>query len=190
MVKEKMAESARLVDASCFAANKHRDQRRKDLDATPYINHPLEVARILSEAGIDDTEVLMAAILHDTIEDTNTTPDELVDAFGQRVCDLVLEVTDDKSLAKLERKRLQVIKAPSKSDDAKLIKIADKLANLRDLKAPPPDWDDARVGAYIQFAEMVAGGCAGVNANLDATFASEVTKWADHSDAASIAEMG
>lgn len=171
-----MTDTARLLDAASFAADRHRDQRRKDVDATPYINHPLDVARILGEAGVDDVEVLMAAILHDTIEDTDTTAEELTERFGARVCGLVLEVTDDKSLPKLERKRLQVLKAPAKSPDAKQIKMADKIANLRDLETPPVGWSEARVGAYIQFAEMVAGGCAGVNPALDRMFAAEATR--------------
>lgn len=113
----------------------------------------------------------MAAILHDTIEDTETTAAELEARFGERVCSLVREVSDDKRLDKLERKRLQVLKAPTKTPDAKLIKLADKIANLRDMKTPPIGWSEGRVGAYIQFAEMVAGGCAGVNPALDAEFA-------------------
>lgn len=171
MTKTITHDAARLLDAAAFAATKHRKQRRKDVDATPYINHPLDVARILAEAGVEDVEVLMAAILHDTIEDTRTTAAELDEHFGERVCGLVLEVTDDKNLGKLERKRLQVIKAPVASDAAKMIKMADKIANLRDLKAPPVGWSAARVGAYVQFAEMVAGGCAGANKALDQTFA-------------------
>ena len=162
-----MTDTARLLEAASFAADRHRDQRRKDVDATPYINHPLAVGRILAEAGVEDVEVLIAGILHDTIEDTKTAAEELTQRFGERVCGLVLEVTDDKSLDKLERKRLQVIKAPSKSDDAKMIKLADKISNLRDLKNPPVGWTAKRVGAYIQFAEMVAGGCKGVNPALD-----------------------
>lgn len=168
-----MTDTARLLEAASFAADRHRDQRRKDVDATPYINHPLDVARILGEAGVADVEVLMAAILHDTIEDTDTTAEELAERFGARVCSLVLEVTDDKSLDKLERKRLQVLKAPATSADAKMIKLGDKIANLRDLKTPPVGWDAKRVGAYIQFAEMVAGGCVGANPALDRMFAAE-----------------
>ena len=141
------------------------------MDATPYINHPLDVARILTEGGVEDVEVLMAAMLHDTIEDTKTAFKELPERFGERVCLLELEVTDDKRLPKLERKRLQVLKAPTKTAEAKQIKIADKIANLRDLKtSPPSNWNEARVGAYIQFAEMVAGGCAGTNPSLDEMF--------------------
>ena len=167
MTKTMKTDAARLLDAASFAADKHRDQRRKDVDATPYINHPLDVALILTEGGVEDVEVLMAGILHDTIEDTDTTAEELTERFGERVCGLVLEVTDDKDLEKLERKRLQVVKAPTKSADAKMIKIADKLANLRDFKSPPVGWSEARIGAYIQFSEMVARGCAGANEVLD-----------------------
>jgi guanosine-3',5'-bis(diphosphate) 3'-pyrophosphohydrolase len=159
-----------IITAASFAADRHRDQRRKDVDATPYINHPLDVANILIEAGVEDADLLAAAILHDTIEDTKTTAEELTERFGERVCGLVLEVTDDKSLDKLERKRLQVLKAPVASDDAKTIKLADKIANVRDFKSPPVGWSEARIGAYIQFAEMVAGGCAGVNERLDRAF--------------------
>lgn len=170
MTKTIKTDAARLLDAASFAANKHREQRRRDAEATPYINHPLEVARILADAGIEDTEVLMAAILHDTIEDTETTAQELNERFGERVCALVLEVTDDKTLGKIERKRLQVVKAPTKSADARTIKLADKIANLRDLKQSPPEWDQERIGAYVHFAELVAGGCAGVSSALDAKF--------------------
>lgn len=167
MTKTMNTDMARLLEAASFAAFKHRDQRRKDADATPYINHPIDVARILTEGGVEDVEVLMAGILHDTIEDTETTAEELTQRFGERVCGLVLEVTDDKSLDKLERKRLQVIKAATKSDEAKMVKIADKIANLRDFKSPPVGWSEARIGAYIQFSEMVARGCAGANEVLD-----------------------
>jgi len=163
-----------IISAASFAAEKHREQRRKDVDATPYINHPLDVANVLIEAKVEDADILAAAILHDTIEDTKTTPEELTEHFGERVCGLVLEVTDDKSLDKLERKRLQVLKAPVASDEARLIKLADKIANLRDMKMPPVGWSEARVGAYIQFAEMVAGGCAGINERLDAMLAEAV----------------
>ena len=167
MTKTIKTDLARVLEAASFAAFKHRDQRRKDVDAAPYINHPLDVARILTEGGVQDVEVLMAGILHDTIEDTDTTAEELAERFGERVCGLVLEVTDDKSLDKLERKRLQVVKAPTKSDGAKMIKLADKLANLRDFNSPPVGWSEARIGAYIQFSEMVARGCAGANEVLD-----------------------
>lgn len=165
---------ARLLEAAAFAADRHRHQRRKDVDATPYINHPLEVARILTEAGVDDVEVLIAAVLHDTVEDTETSYEDVLRTFGQRVASLVMEVTDDKSLAKAERKRLQVLNAPKKSAEAKMIKIADKIANLRDLKNSPPRWDEERVSAYFDFAREVVHGCRGENEQLDALVDNEL----------------
>ena len=115
----------RLLQAIAFAADKHRDQRRKDANASPYINHPIALANVLAnEGGVDDEAVLVAAILHDTIEDTDTTADELRRLFGRRITDIVLEVTDDKALEKAERKRLQVEHAPHISRRAKLVKLA------------------------------------------------------------------
>lgn len=158
---------ARLLDAAHFAADRHRDCRRKDVDATPYINHPLRVAQILAEAGVSDVEVLMAGLLHDTVEDTGTTPSELHDRFGQGVATLVAEVTDDKTLDKQVRKDLQVSTAPKKSDRAKLIKIADKISNLEDLVARPPDWSRKRIEQYRHWARRVIEGCQGVNEQLE-----------------------
>ena len=113
---------ARLLDAARFAADKHRHQRRKDVEATPYINHPLAVTAILAEAGIDDVDVLVAALLHDTVEDTETSPEEIAERFGPVVAGYVAEVTDDKGLPKAERKRLQVATTAGKSAGARLIK--------------------------------------------------------------------
>ncbi|XP_061520263.1 guanosine-3',5'-bis(diphosphate) 3'-pyrophosphohydrolase MESH1 isoform X4 [Phycodurus eques] len=128
-----------LLETVNFAAEKHRNQRRKDAEKTPYINHPIGVARILShEAGITDIVVLQAALLHDTLEDTDTKPEELETKFGQIVAGIVQEVTDVKSLPKAERKRLQVEHAPHCSHQAKLVKLADKLYNLRDLNRCTP----------------------------------------------------
>ncbi|XP_069899402.1 guanosine-3',5'-bis(diphosphate) 3'-pyrophosphohydrolase MESH1 isoform X2 [Dipodomys merriami] len=133
------SEAARLLEAADFAARKHRGQRRKDPEGTPYINHPIGVARILAlEAGVTDTAVLQAALLHDTVEDTDTTPEELELRFGAQVRRLVEEVTDDKALPKAERKRLQVERAPHGSPGARLLKLADKLHNLRDLSRCAP----------------------------------------------------
>ena len=157
----------RLLDAAHFAADKHRDCRRKDANATPYINHPLRVAQILAEAGVSNVEVLMAALLHDTVEDTKTTPVELRDRFGSTVADLVAEVTDNKALDKQVRKDLQVLTAPKKSDRAKLIKIADKISNLEDLIARPPDWSCERIDQYRQWASRVITACRGVNEQLE-----------------------
>src|SRR5687768_7794747 len=142
---------ALIMDAASFAADRHRGQRRKDAEASPYINHPLALARILAnEGGVTDTAVLVAALLHDTVEDTETTIEEIEARFGPEVAGIVAEVTDDKSLEPAERKRLQVVKAASKSDGAKLVKLADKTCNLRDLGATPPvEWSPERRRQYF-----------------------------------------
>ena len=122
-----------VLKALEFAAHKHRDQRRKDPAASPYINHPIALANVLvNEGGVTDVEVLAAALLHDTVEDTATTPEELEEQFGARIARIVAEVTDDKALPKAERKRLQVVHAAELSREAKLVKLADKICNLRD----------------------------------------------------------
>jgi len=146
-----------LLDALHFAADKHRDQRRKDADASPYINHPIALAHLLATmAGVDDVVVLQAAVLHDTIEDTQTTEAELRARFGDAVTDVVLEVTDDKALPKQRRKDLQVEHAPHASARAALVKLADKICNLRDLAAsPPPSWTLERQQAYFDWARQV-----------------------------------
>jgi guanosine-3',5'-bis(diphosphate) 3'-pyrophosphohydrolase len=115
--------------------------------------------------------VLVAAILHDTIEDTDTTPEELTRRFGRDVCEIVLEVTDDKSLPKAERKRLQITHAPSLSSSAKLVKLADKICNVIDVGATPPaDWSLQRRTEYLAWAEAVVSGCRGVNGALEGRF--------------------
>jgi GTP diphosphokinase / guanosine-3',5'-bis(diphosphate) 3'-diphosphatase len=161
-----------LLRAVSFAADKHRDQRRKGVEASPYINHPIEVAELISRVGeVDDLAVLMAAILHDTVEDTETTLDDIESLFGAEVRDLVAEVTDDKSLPKAERKRLQVAHTPHISDRAKLIKIADKTCNVRDIAhSPPPDWNAKRRSEYLDWAGRVVAGCRGVNPKLERYF--------------------
>jgi guanosine-3',5'-bis(diphosphate) 3'-pyrophosphohydrolase len=161
-----------ILRAVSFAGEKHRNQRRKDLEATPYINHPIGLASVLkAEGGVDDVAVLAAAILHDTIEDTNTTEQELRAAFGDEITNIVLEVTDDKSLPKAERKRLQVEHAAHASARAKLVKIADKICNLRDIaSSPPADWTLERKREYFDWSANVIAGCRGVNARLEAQF--------------------
>src|SRR5437667_2865965 len=130
-------ELALLLKALAFAAHKHRDQRRKDADASPYINHPIALADVLvNEGGITDFEVLCAALLHDTVEDTATSHEELVDAFGSRIARIVAEVTDDQRLPKAERKRLQVEHAPQLSHEAKPVKPARQPCNLRHVAEP------------------------------------------------------
>src|SRR6202047_3411144 len=135
-----------------FAADKHSRQRRKDLEATPYINHPIAVAEVLSRiGGISDLPTLQAAILHDTIEDTDTSAPELEHTFGQEVCFFVQELTDDKRLPKEERKRLQVEHALNLSRPAKLIKIGDKICNVSEITdTQPAEWPLERKLEYLR----------------------------------------
>jgi len=125
---------SQLFEALAFAAHKHRAQRRKDVEASPYINHPIALARTLAvEGGVTDTRTLIAAVLHDTVEDTDTTFEEIGAVFGAKVADIVREVTDDTTLDKADRKRLQIEHAPHLSKRAALVKLADKTSNLRDV---------------------------------------------------------
>jgi guanosine-3',5'-bis(diphosphate) 3'-pyrophosphohydrolase len=161
-----------LMSALAFAADKHKNQRRKDADASPYINHPIALANLLlNEAGVEDQRVLIAAILHDTIEDTDTTEQELVKHFGKDVADIVLEVTDDKALPKAERKRLQIEHAAHISRRAKLVKLADKICNLRDIAASPPaGWSIQRKQEYFDWAKAVVDRLRGVHPGLEHLF--------------------
>jgi guanosine-3',5'-bis(diphosphate) 3'-pyrophosphohydrolase len=164
--------STQLLKALAFAADKHRDQRRKDEGASPYINHPIAVATVLAAEGdVSDEVTLIAAALHDTVEDTETTFEELEEHFGSDVTGLVRELTDDKSLEKAERKRLQIEHAPKLSIRAKQLKIADKICNVRDVSdAPPADWPLNRRRDYLDWAMDVVAGCRGVNTKLDRVF--------------------
>jgi GTP diphosphokinase / guanosine-3',5'-bis(diphosphate) 3'-diphosphatase len=161
-----------FIRALVFAATKHRDQRRKDVTAAPYINHPIAVANVLAnEAGITDPVVLSAALLHDTIEDTKTTAAELEEQFGQKVTSIVLEITDDKSLQKPIRKQLQIDNAARLSTEAKLVNLADKICNLRDTAVSPKvGWSVERTQAYFDWAAQVIAGVRGINPTLEALF--------------------
>lgn len=152
-----------------FAADKHRYQTRKDEDGSPYINHPIQVAELLARVGdVTDPATLQAAILHDVVEDTETTVDELREVFSPDVAAIVAEVSDDKSLEKAERKRLQEIDAPGLSRAAKLVKLGDKICNLDDVvTSPPQGWDLARRRAYLEWTERVVAGLRGTNAPLE-----------------------
>jgi guanosine-3',5'-bis(diphosphate) 3'-pyrophosphohydrolase len=166
-----MGDIAKLLAAAGFAAVRHRDQRRKGASKTPYINHPIEVARELSDSGVEDLDVLVAALLHDTVEDTGTSPSEIEERFGRAVRLLVAEVTDDKSLGKQERKRLQIEHAPKLSRGAKLIKLGDKISNVREVAIDPPvDWPAARKREYLDWAEAVVAGLRGTSAALERKF--------------------
>ena len=166
-----------VTRATLFAAQRHADQRRKGRRQEPYFNHLAEVAGTLCEAiEGDDAALVAAAFLHDTIEDTQTSLEELQKLFGEDIAALVMEVTDDKSLPKLERKRLQIVNAPKKSRRAKLLKIADATSNVRSLAADPPsDWDSARMLDYIAWAEQVIGHCRGLNSKLEQAFDTAVS---------------
>ena len=167
---------ALVTRAADFAARRHCGQKRKGAAVEPYVNHLAEVACLLATAAEEPDAYLVAAgWLHDTLEDTSTEREELEQQFGRFVSDIVAEVTDDKSLSKSERKRLQILNTPHKSESARLVKLADKTSNLRSLAASPPaDWDDARRLAYIEWAEQVAASCKGLRRELDEAFEAAV----------------
>jgi GTP diphosphokinase / guanosine-3',5'-bis(diphosphate) 3'-diphosphatase len=165
-------EIALIIRAAGFAAHKHRDQRRKDQRASPYINHPIALAEVLwTEGEVRDAAVIAAALLHDTIEDTDTAPEELKGAFGSEIADVVEEVTDVKWLKKRSRKKLQVARASRASSRAKLVKLADKICNLRDIVASPPkDWSVERKREYFDWAKAVVDQIRGTNDRLERRF--------------------
>jgi guanosine-3',5'-bis(diphosphate) 3'-pyrophosphohydrolase len=161
-----------LLRALAFAAHKHRGQRRKDVEASPYINHPIALASVLcNEAHVTDIDVICGALLHDTVEDTETTGAELVAEFGADIAAIVMDVTDDKTLGKAERKERQVEHAAHIRDEAKLVKLADKISNLRDMnQAPPAGWDLQRKREYFDWAKRVIDKLRGVHPGLEAIF--------------------
>jgi guanosine-3',5'-bis(diphosphate) 3'-pyrophosphohydrolase len=163
---------AKIFRALSFAAEKHRDQRRKDDHGSPYINHPIALARVLcDEGGVTETDVLCAALLHDTLEDTEATPQEVETHFGPAIRRIVMEVTDNKELPKAERKHLQIVHAAGASRSAKLVKLADKICNLRDVaRNPPVGWDLQRRRAYFDWARDVVAGIRGTHPGLEALF--------------------
>ena len=160
-----------LLHALELASVRHRDQRRKDQEKSPYINHPIAVASLLAQHGVTDPTALLAAILHDTIEDTATTRAELAAAFGEDVAACVCEVTDDKSLPKAQRKELQVEHAAHLTPSARLVKLADKICNLRDIvDSPPADWPDSRRQEYVVWCKRVVDQLRGVSPTLERAF--------------------
>jgi guanosine-3',5'-bis(diphosphate) 3'-pyrophosphohydrolase len=166
-----------LFKALSFSAEKHTKQRRKDIDKTPYINHPISLANILAQRWVIDENVLCAAILHDTIEDTETTVDELQEHFGEKITSIVLEVTDDKSLEKSVRKQKQVEHAASISNEAKLVKLADKIANITDIiNTPPADWSTDRKKEYFEWAKAVVDNLRGAHQGLEKDFDDLINK--------------
>lgn len=167
-----------VLDAARFAAEKHRLQRRKGASVgerhmkTPYVNHCITAAHEIAVlGGVDDPIVLAAALLHDTVEDTDVTEAELRTRFGDDVANVVMEVTDDKTLEKADRKRLQIEHAPHLSHRARLVKLADKISNVRDLALDcPPAWSLERVREYYDWAARVLEPIRGTNAALEAEF--------------------
>lgn len=162
----------KILDAASFAAKKHTGQKRKGSDGEPYINHPVEVANLLTSiGGIEDPDMITAALLHDTVEDTGVTFEEIEERFGKTVAGYVRELTDDKELPKAERKQLQVVHAPNLSNGAKQIKLADKISNIRDVtNNPPHNWDLQRRQEYVTWGEKVVAGLRGSNAELERVF--------------------
>jgi len=165
----------KVLQSASFAARKHTNQRRKNAGDTPYINHPLDVACLLaSVGGITDEDILSAALLHDTIEDTETLPEEISGRFGLEVLAYVMEVSDDKTLPKTERKRLQVEHAPGLSHGAKLIKLADRISNLRSIVHEPPEgWPVRRQLEYFDWSKRVFMGLRNTNEALENLFLNE-----------------
>jgi len=161
-----------FIKALAFASHKHKDHRRKDQAASPYIGHPIALVNLLAnEGGITDPEILCAALLHDTVEDTKTSSEELTEAFGASISGIVMEVTDDRSLPKAERKQTQVDHAPHLSVKAKAVKLADKTCNLRDVaKNPPHWWTLERRQQYFDWGKRVIDGLRGDWPELEAFF--------------------
>lgn len=169
---DRNADLGLVLKAIRFATWKHRDQRRKDAKASPYINHPIALAELLWREGrVDDAVVIASALLHDTLEDTETSPAELKGEFGAQIAAIVEEVTDVKWLESKSRKRLQVARASRASERAKLVKIADKICNLRDILASPPKgWSLERKRAYFDWAKSVVDQLRGVSPRLERNF--------------------
>ena len=167
-----------VLKATQFAALKHCDQRRKD-GKTPYIIHPISVAMILSEIGsIEDPEILSVALLHDTLEDTDTSAHELDKIFGSRVRIIVEELTDNDMLTFSQRKQMQIDNAPYLSKDATLVRIADKISNVSDvIENPPPEWNQKRCNKYVDWAEAVMNNCQKVNQDLENHFFELLTEY-------------
>ncbi len=159
-----------LIDALAFSAEKHKYQRRKGSLKIPYINHPIKVCQLLIKCGETDLTILTAALLHDVLEDTDTTYQEIEDQFGKEVALIVQEVTDDMQLPKRIRKKLQIENAPFLSTPAKLIKIADKACNMYDLINYPIYWTKKRKRAYFEWSKQVFDSCKNINNQLDEHF--------------------
>jgi len=170
--------SNKIQEALEFATERHKGQTRKGAEKIPYINHPIAVSKLLSEFGEKNSNLLIAALLHDVIEDTTRNDqgikdlsNEILEMFGEDVLLTVLEVSDNKSLPVEERKYLQVIHTPNLSDRAKKLKIADKICNIMDIKNNPPEnWSQERKIKYLNWSQQVVEGAKGLNKKLDQYF--------------------
>jgi guanosine-3',5'-bis(diphosphate) 3'-pyrophosphohydrolase len=179
-----------ILSAAHYAADKHANKRRKGAAAEPYVNHLIEVAHLVSATVSEpDPNLIIAALLHDVIEDVGVTKEELIQRFGADVADLVVEMTDDKALPKAERKQLQIQHAPKLSPRAQTIKLADKISNLRSiLTSPPTNWDHRRKREYFDWAKSVVDGLTAPNPILKVEFENtlqrfnEVQPEVSHSD--------
>jgi len=173
-----MNHQAKIIEAIAFAADRHKSQTRKGVSKIPYINHPIQVAKILIDVDETDTDLIIAALLHDVVEDTTFNENEIkeisgviLDKFGENVLLTVMEVSDNKTLPVEERKRLQVIHTPALSERARKLKIADKICNILDIKNDPPlNWDKERKIRYLNWAKQVVNGARGLNTRLDQQF--------------------
>lgn len=155
-------ETRRVFAALSFAAQRHRDAPRPGAD--PCLAHPIAVAdAIVSIGGVTDAVVLCAALLHDVVNNTETPPQLLMDRFGREIADVVLDISDDRSLPEVQRRRVQVAYAPNLSGRARLVRLADMLCRLRRLAAVPRAERAAEV-AWV--AQMVAG-LGGMNTALE-----------------------
>jgi guanosine-3',5'-bis(diphosphate) 3'-pyrophosphohydrolase len=163
-------ESSLVIKAAVYAAEKHKYQRRKGFNQVPYINHPLKVAQLLQDCGETNDNLIVAAILHDVVEDTEATHEELIEKFNTEIADLVHEVTDDKEMPYAIRKDLQVKSAPNLSEGAKKLKVADKICNIRDIVNYPLDWSTERKLSYLEWAQQVVSSCRNLNPKLDEIF--------------------
>ena len=173
-----MNNTSLIKKALALATEKHKNHTRLAKKKSPYIAHPIAVRHILSDVGgVEDAEVLAAALLHDTLEDTPTTREELIENFGQMVCSLVEEVSDDKTLPRQTRKDLQIQHAPQLSEGAVLIKLGDKISNVTDIThTPPTNWDSSRRLEYFDWAEKVINNCPKVNTSLEKYFKDSIQK--------------
>jgi guanosine-3',5'-bis(diphosphate) 3'-pyrophosphohydrolase len=167
-----MDDLTRVMKAADAAARWHVHQRRKGTAQEPYVNHLLEVAHLVAAATDGrEADVVIAALLHDAVEDQDVTAETIAREFGRDVADIVMEVTDDKSLPKAQRKQRQVDSAGHKSRAAKLIKLADKTSNLRAISlSPAPDWSIERRLEYIRWAKQVVAALRGVSPWLEQQF--------------------